>query len=130
MQLDHERLTLILAAAPDDPAVADPEYQRGLSAVGEALREAGILSAQRRVTFDAVGAAGYSVGQYIIALAPVAAPVIGVAVGVWITARSGRKLRIKVGDIELEAHSSAEIEHLLAQAIALKAQLAEQEAQG
>ena len=129
MQLDHERLTLFLVAAPDDPTVADPEYQRGLSAVSGALREAGILSAQRRMTFDADGAAGYSLGQYFISLAPVAGPVIGVAVGAWITARSGRKLRIKVGDIELEAHSPAEIDHLMAKTITLKAQLAEQDAE-
>ena len=129
MQLDHERLTLILTGAPDDPAVADPEYQRGLRAVSGALREAGILSAQRRMTFDADGAAGYSLGQYIISLAPVAGPVIGVAVGAWITARSGRKLRIKVGDIEMEANSPAEIDHLMAKTITLKAQLAEQDAE-
>lgn len=126
---DQERVTLILVAAPDDSAVADPEYQRGLRAVSGALRDAGILSAQRRMTFDADGAAGYSVGQYIISLAPVAGPVIGVAVGAWITARSGRKLRIKVGDIEMEANSPAEIDHLMAKTIALKAQLAEQDAE-
>ena len=80
------------------------------------------------MTFDADGAAGYSVGQYVISLAQVAGPVIGVAVGAWITARSGRKLRIKVGDIELEANSPAEIDHLVAKTIALKAQLAEQDA--
>jgi len=125
---DQERVTLILAAAPDDPAVADPEYQRGLRAVSGALRDAGILYSQRRMTFDADGAAGYSVGQYVISLAQVAGPVIGVAVGAWITARSGRKLRIKVGDIELEANSPAEIDHLVAKTIALKAQLAEQDA--
>lgn len=126
---DQERVTLILVAAPDDSAVADPEYQRGLRAVSGALRDAGILSAQRRMTFDADGAAGYSVGQYIISLAPVAGPVIGVAVGAWITARSGRKLRIKVGDIEMEANSPAEIDHLMAKTITLKAQLAEQDAE-
>ena len=54
---DQERVTLILVAAPDDSAVADPEYQRGLRAVSGALRDAGILSAQRRMTFDADGAA-------------------------------------------------------------------------
>ncbi|WP_145255564.1 hypothetical protein [Pseudomonas sp. DE0157] len=108
------------------PSITDPAYQRDLSAVSAARREAGILSAQRRMTFDADGATGYSVGQYIISLASVAGPVIGVAVGAWITARWGRKLRIKVGDIEPEAPSPAEIENLVAQAIALKAQLAEQ----
>lgn len=43
---DSERITLILTAAPDDPAVRDPEYQRGLTTVSGALRD------------DAVGAEG------------------------------------------------------------------------
>lgn len=123
-----ERITLILTAAPNDPEVRDPEYQRGLTAVGGALRDAGILYSQRNMTFDAVGAEGYAIGQYVITAAQIAGPIVGVAVGAWIQGRAGRKVRLKVGDIELEAHSPADIERLVAQALALKAQLAEQDA--
>lgn len=46
----------------------------------------------------------------------------------WMNGKAGRKLRLKVGDVELEANSQAEVDHLVAQALALKAQLAEQDA--
>ena len=45
----------------------------------------------------------------------------------WMNGKAGRKLRLKVGDVELEANSQAKIDHLVAQAPALKALLAEQD---
>lgn len=125
MRLDHERITLILHGAPDDTAVADPEYQRALTAVSDALRDAGILYSQRRMTFDAVGAEGYAVGQYVISVAQIAGPIVGIAVGAWIQGRAGRKVRLKVGEIELEAHSQADMDLLVDQALELRAKLAD-----
>ena len=40
--------------------------------------------------------------------------------GAWAQARFGRKVRLKVGDIEAEASTAEEIERLLANAVALK----------
>ncbi|MEJ0044474.1 MAG: hypothetical protein WDM81_20635 [Rhizomicrobium sp.] len=38
---------------------------------------------------------------------------IGLIVGAWLTARSGRKVRVKIGDVELEAGTAEEVERLL-----------------
>ena len=122
---DSELITLILTAAPNDPAVRDPEYQRGLSTVSGALRDAGILYSQRNMTFDAVGAEGYAIGQYVISVAQIAGPIVGVAVGAWIQGRAGRKVRLKFGEIELEAYSQADMDLLVDKALGLKAKLAE-----
>lgn len=71
---------------------------------------------------------GGIVGEFVIPLTGIAGTVIGAALVAWINGRAGSKVRMKVGDIELEANSPAEIDHLVAQALALKAQLAEQDA--
>jgi len=49
-----------------------------------------------------------------------AAP-LGAALGVWLKERYGRKVRLKVGDIEAEAGTTEEIEKLLARAQELQA---------
>ena len=125
---DQNRLHLTFIRAADDPPVSDPEFQRELRSFSAVLREAGIVHSQRGIAFDCAEAMGYPLGQYFISLAQVAGPVVGVALGAWIQGRAGRKVRLKVMDIELEANSPAEIDHLVAQALALKAQLDEQDA--
>ncbi|MDP9556820.1 UNVERIFIED_ORG: hypothetical protein J2W65_002457 [Pseudomonas parafulva] len=62
-------------------------------------------------------------GEYLLQLASIGGPVIGVVLGAWLTGRAGRKLKIKVADIELEASTQAEIDHLMAKPLELKAQL-------
>jgi hypothetical protein len=112
MMSDQEKVLFILSGAPIDPPASDPEFQRELRAFSAALREAGIVYSQRAMAFDGAGALGYPLGEYFISLAQVVGPVVGVALGAWITARGGRKLRIKAGNVELEANSKEDIEHL------------------
>ena len=57
-------------------------------------------------------------------LAPAIAPAFGAAVGAWLQGRAGRKVRMKVGDIEIEASTPEELGQLLQQALAVKAELA------
>jgi len=42
--------------------------------------------------------------------------VIGIALGAWITGRNGRKVRLKIGDIEAEARTEKEVLSLLEKA--------------
>lgn len=46
---------------------------------------------------------------------------LGALFGVWITAKFGRKVKIKVGDVEVEAGTMKEVDHLLDRARAIKA---------
>ena len=41
---------------------------------------------------------------------------LGGIVGAWLQAKHGRKVRVKIGDIEAEAQTAAEVEKLLARA--------------
>ena len=60
-------------------------------------------------------------GTFVIQLAQVVVPVVGTAVAGWFAGRSGRKVRVKVGDIEIEARTREEVAQLLQQAAALQA---------
>lgn len=124
MKADKDlELILELEAAPDDLHVSSPDFQQGLTEVSTALRDGGVTYSQRRMMFDSVGAQGYALGQYFIPLAQIAGPIIGGALVAWLAGRAGRKLKIKVGEVELEASTAAEIDHLMVKALELKAQL-------
>lgn len=118
---NEERVYINLLASADDPAVSDEEYQLELRDFSSALSEAGVTFSQRAMAFDAAHAMGYPLGEYFLSLAGIAAPAIGVAVGAWIQGRAGRKVKLKVGDIEIEAASQEEVEALLNKALEVKA---------
>jgi hypothetical protein len=113
---------LRLMRASDDPAVEDPAFQTELRTFSGSLRAAGVRFSQRVMTFDAVDATGYALAEYVVKeLGPAAIGVIGTAVGAWISGRSGRKMRLKVDGIEVEARTIEEVEQLLQRAQALQA---------
>ncbi|WP_236873517.1 hypothetical protein [Burkholderia sp. PAMC 26561] len=51
---------------------------------------------------------------------PFLGPALGAAVSGWFQRRAGRKLRLQVGDIEVEASNQAEVEQLLELAIEIR----------
>ncbi|WP_250530490.1 hypothetical protein [Caballeronia sp. ATUFL_F1_KS4A] len=113
---------LRLMRASDDPALQDPAFQAELRIFSGSLRAADVRFSQRAMTFDAVDATGYSLAEYVIKeLGPAAIGVIGTAAGAWISGRSGRKVRLKVGDIEVEARTVKEVDQLLLRAQASRA---------
>ncbi|WP_244851811.1 hypothetical protein [Caballeronia sp. SL2Y3] len=112
---------LRLTRASDDPAVQDPAFQAELRTFSGTLQSAGVSFSQRAMTFDAVDTTGYALAEYVIKeLGPAAIGVIGTAVGAWISGRSGRKVRLKVGDIEVEARTVEEVDQLLLRAHAVQ----------
>jgi len=63
---------------------------------------------------------GYPLPEYMI----VATPFIGAATAIfaaWVTARYGRKVRLKIGNVEAEGRSVAEIDTLLQRAVDFQA---------
>jgi hypothetical protein len=65
--------------------------------------------------------------DFLVTLTPLVIPVLTAGAGAWAQAHFGRKVRLKVGDIEAEASTTEEIERLLARAAALKSPLKEGE---
>lgn len=119
--MDEQTTAIGFVRAPDDPQERDPAFQEELNAFGSSLREAGVAYSQRAMVFDSIDALGYPLGEFIIKqLGPVAIPAVTGAVGVWLQARYGRKVRLKVGDVEIEARIPEEIERLLKSAASLR----------
>lgn len=116
-------LHLILVPDPAEPHWTLPESQAGFQAVHRALLEGDYqVFAVPYLTRD-FGSTSKLFGEFVLPLANIAGPIIGVAVGTWITGRAGRKIKLKIGDVELEANSLAEIDQLLKTAAEFKAQL-------
>lgn len=122
---DQNKLHLIFIRADDEFAVSDPEFQQSLRSFSSSLFDGRVIYSQRVKSIDSATGCGYLLGEYFISLAQVIGPNVGAAVGLWIKERAGRKVLMRVGSIELETNSSAEIVHLFSQAIALKADSAE-----
>jgi hypothetical protein len=110
-----EKIEIRLQRAPDDPKVPDPKFQEELRGFSKALRTAGIDYSQRAMAFDAADALGYPLPEFLIALSPAIAALAALC-GAWVQARYGRKVRIKIGDVEAEARTIEEIEQLLKRA--------------
>ena len=125
------RLQVRLLRAPDDSAVFGKDYQAELRQFKQHMEAAGFAVSPTFAVFDSPGAGGGLTGQFLLSWAPTAVSIlstVSVVAVTWMNGKAGRKLRLKVGDVELEANSQAEIDHLVAQALALKALLAEQDA--
>jgi hypothetical protein len=115
--MDREQIAIKLQRAPEDPAENDPKFQEELSEFSKSLRTAGVTFAQRGRAFDAIDAHGYALAEYTIKqLAPVVVPAVTGAIGIWLQARYGRKVRIKIGPVEAEARTIDEIDKLLKRA--------------
>ncbi len=115
-RLEAGEFSIELERAADDPPVGDPEFQKGLSAFGASLRAADVPFSQMAIAMDAVDAHGYQLPEFIVAIKTMGPPTIAAlaaVAGAWVQARYGRKTRIKIGEVEAEARTVAEIEALL-----------------
>jgi len=113
------RLTLVRSA--DDEAAFSPNYQTELRQFYQLVRADNVRINAVAFTMDSVGASGGLVGEFVIPLAQVIGPVLGGAAVAWLQGRAGRKLRLRMDDIEVEARTPEEIEQLLERAQALRA---------
>lgn len=92
----------------------DPNFQTELNGVLRDLRGAGATVSPVVFTMDSVdGGSGALVGQYLVAVGPYLASVSAVLVA-WLTARSGRRVTLSVGNTSVSANSVEELERLLA----------------
>jgi hypothetical protein len=114
MPIDEERIKLTLIASTDDPSSRTHEYQASLREVERTLRALDSNVSVLASFQESADAAMFLKGGFTIAKSIGLAAIP--AIGAWLHGRAGRKVRLKVGDIEAEAHSVAEIEELLKQA--------------
>jgi hypothetical protein len=74
---------------------------------------------------EAIDAPSFLLGGFTTENVKSVALVLGPIVGAWLQARYGRKVRLKIGDIEAEARDAAEIEELLRQAEKVRPRITE-----
>lgn len=73
------------------------------------------------VAGNSPGTVGGMTEEFLIPVAQIIVPALSVAAVAWMNGHAGRKLRLKVGDIELEASTQEGIDALLTKALELKA---------
>ena len=102
--------------APDDAASFGAEYQAELREFEQKAQASGINLHSRVAVFDSPSATGGLTGEFLIPLAQIVVPALTAVAVAWITKKNGRKLRLKVGDVELEGNTKEDIDLLVAKA--------------
>jgi hypothetical protein len=124
-QLTHQHaadeITLELCPAADEPPVHAPELRAEVDEFSRALRSTGATFSQLIISLHAVDAFDYPSASFLITtLAPPALTAVAGIAGAWIHARAGRKIRLRVGAVQVEASTTKEIEQLLKSALILR----------
>lgn len=107
-----EEFELVLVPSPDDAPPFSPEYQKELR---EFAKQAGAIS-QRAFAMDSIIGGGGPIGEFIFDNAGKLITALTTICGIWIRAKYGRKLKLKVGKTVIEANTQQEIESLVKQA--------------
>lgn len=118
-RFDAGEFTIDLVKAEDEPGEGDPAFQDELSRFGDGLRATGIPYSQTAIAMDSVDAHGFPLPEFIVAMKVLGPPAVTAIAGyatAWIQARNGRKVRLRIGDVEAEARTVAEITELLGRA--------------
>lgn len=107
----------VLIALDCDPLeFTDPEARAAIKEVSRQLETAGI-PLTRLVQFrngGVMAAASMSLGPYLVPVASIVASTLAGVLTAWIKAPR-RKIRIKMGDTQIEAASVEEVERLMSQ---------------
>jgi hypothetical protein len=111
-----DEIEVILSRGPDDPKTHEPAYQKELDVFSKVLRESAVSYSQRGMAFDSAAGGGFPLGDYILPLATGVLGVVGTACVAWLQGRAGRKVRLKIGDVEAEARTTEEVNVLLMRA--------------
>ena len=113
---ERGEVSIELVAVEDDAPPASEEFQAGLAAFGAVLKANGVTYGQMAIAMDSIDAHGYPLGEFIASLKTFGGPAIAAAAaaaGAWVQARYGRKVRLKIGELEAEGQSVEEVEKLL-----------------
>lgn len=92
---------------------ADPEARAAIRDVSQQLETAGITPTNLvHVRNGAIVASLTTLGPYVVPVAHIIVPTLGVVLVAWLK-KPHRKVRVKIGEVVIEATSAKEIERLL-----------------
>jgi hypothetical protein len=116
------KLQVSLIAASDDATTFSPEYQAELHHFIEQVRAGGGEIQSFGMAMDAVDAQGGTIGEFLIEIARSGVPAaLAAAIGAWLHARYGRKVKVKFRKDrveEISAGTTQEIGEVLKQVAA------------
>jgi hypothetical protein len=121
------RLELRLMPAPEEDERAEAA-QAEFRQVEAALEQGGNKVMPQVMIRKSIGAGSWLSGDFIVQL--LGAFGIGSALTAWISAKLGRKVRIKIGDLEAEASTIKELETLLEKANEIRKQMEQPDDEG
>ena len=104
-----DKCVLFLIPSKDDPDIFSREYQKELGSFSKSAN----ATSQRAFVMDAVGGGGGPLGEFIFNNAGTLITALTTLAGTWIGSRYGRKLKLKIGDTEIEANTVAELEKMV-----------------
>jgi len=114
------KVRFYLERASGEAPAFSKEGQLAIRPVISALKENKIEADAPFMTLDSVDAVGGYTGE-IAVLVQAISPLLTGILGAWLQSKAGRKVRLKVGDIEVEARTIEEADQLLQRAQALQA---------
>ena len=117
---DPGKVRFYLRNALDEPPTFSADGQSALRKVVSALRESHIDAETPFMTLDSADAVGGYTGEIAVLIQAVSPLLTGI-LGAWLQSKAGRKVRLKVGDIEVEARTVEEADQLLQRVQALQA---------
>ena len=118
-RFEEGEFTLELLKAEDEPGGGDEHFQQDSLRFSAALRADSIPFSQSALALDAVDAHGFPLPEFVFAMKVLGPPAITAIAGyavAWTQGRSGRKVRIKIGEIEAEGRTIEEVTQLLEKA--------------
>jgi len=107
------KLQVTLIAASDDADTFSPEYQAELHHFIEQVRAGGSEIQSFGMAMDAVDGQGGTIGEFLIEIARSGVPAaMAAAIGAWLHARYGRKVRVKFRKDQVEEISAGTVQEI------------------
>lgn len=116
MNVPSKNLEIELVPSPEDPPLESDEYQAALQGFSDVLEQGGLDVSSHVLLIEAAGhEIAPHLGVFLTSL-QTALPVVGTGLTSWFAGRYGREVRVKVGDIEVEANTASDAAKLLTKA--------------
>ncbi|MEG2312589.1 hypothetical protein [Brevundimonas sp.] len=100
----------------DDETNSREDFDKTYKSINETLNSHGVLFKQKFLALDSIDAIGGALPEYVIALKTVSIPASAAfahILATWIKAKYARKVRLKIGELELEAEKVEDIEKMI-----------------
>src|SRR4051794_17620924 len=103
------RYQFTLSPGEDAPPVESPEFQSYVQMARDGFSGGGLTVVGGPSTPETTG----FVGEVLIPMTQAVGPIIGAVVGAFVTLKVSRKVKIKIGDIEIEAFTADQAKDLI-----------------